>query len=162
MFTQNTLTDANEVQGAISSALVLSRAVFQQFPIPLTDLELLIAAAEYKQGEEIVQGSLGSQAAHKQERLHRHREFEEKYQPGSLHIGTALRVTRRYAIIQLQAGDTAILSARHLEAGTRRQINLEDVIQPGDSVRVEVVHASAQENRIEVRSNELLEVADGE
>ncbi|WP_229843652.1 hypothetical protein, partial [Streptomyces chryseus] len=155
-FTQAQLTEAVAVRVAIEAALNLSRGVFEEFPVHLTDLELLLAATEQQLGEEAVGQTLRDQAAQKQSQLHQHREFEDMYQAGSLHIGTALRVSKRYAIVQLAAGHTAILSARHLESG-KRQVNLENVIQPGDSVRVEVVHAAAQENRIEVRSNELLE-----
>lgn len=154
-FTQNKVTVANDVRAAIEGALASSREVFIEFPVPLTDLELLLAAVEYVQGGEAIRAALIDQASKKQDRLHQQRVFEERYQAGSMHIGTALRVTRRYAIFQFQSGETGILSARHLEAG-RRQVNLESIIQPGDSVRVEVVHAVAQEKRIEVRSNELL------
>ncbi|HET6355406.1 hypothetical protein [Streptomyces sp.] len=154
-FTQAQLADATVVREAIDASLSVSRGVFEEFPVHLTDLELLLAATEHKQGEHAVRRALRDQAAQKQERLHQHREFEDMYQPGSLHIGTALRVTKRYAIIQLQAGHTAILSARHLESG-KRHVNLEAVVQPGDSVRVEVIHATAEDGRIEVRSNELL------
>ncbi len=142
-FTQSQVIVADDVQEAISLALALSRDVFVEFPVPLTDLELLLAAIEYKNGGEAIRSVLVDQARKTQDRLHQQREFEEMYQDGTMHIGTALRVTRRYAIVQLQSGDTAILSARHLEVG-RRQVNLETIIQPGDSVRVEVVHAAAQ------------------
>lgn len=147
---------------AVKDALVLTRRttvdVFARHPVQLSDYDILEIAKEYPRGSERVTKAAMQRAAAKEEHIDTLRKFEDDYAPGEVFVGTLVRVTPRYGLLQLQSGDTAILSARHIEAGSNAHINLENYTSPGESLRVEVVNADARERRIEVRPADRLEV----
>lgn len=83
-------------------------------------------------------------------RVQQDADFAEKYAQGSFHMATVVRVTPRYAIGQIDRDAQAIVSVRHLEEGQSR-LSLEDFLEPGETIRIQVVNVSVPIRRIEAR-----------
>ncbi|MBE1463809.1 hypothetical protein [Kibdelosporangium phytohabitans] len=146
------LTDRSHVLNSLIAASKATREAFVLHPVQLSDSDMLSAASKYSEHEDrAVANEVSRLAAVKEERISSLQEFEDTYAPGEVFIGTLVRVASRYALVQLSTGETAVLSVRHLEQGKPTRVDLEDVISPGESIRVEVVNVSPQEHRIEVR-----------
>ncbi|WNV76715.1 hypothetical protein [Geodermatophilus sp. DSM 44513] len=145
------LLNRDQVWAAISGTRDLSSSVFAKHPVLVPDSEFLFAAAAWPLGPNAVEGRLTDVATRLEARIDEMHEFEELYAAGHTHVGTVVRVKPRYSLVQLTSGDTATMSARHIEAGGTSYVNLEDYVSPGSTIRVEVVNADADRRRIEVR-----------
>ena len=152
-FTAAGIKTKEQLEQAIEASRKASEAAFQAYPVVYDDVDILDAALAYSGDDaEGVLSAIRNIGQRKANQIRHWEEFEDKYIPGSSYVGTVVRVTPRYALIQLPSGDSGILSARHLEQGKPGYANLEHFIAPGDAVRVEVVNSDATEQRIELRS----------
>lgn len=153
------LDTREKLEVALEAARTASVEVFRQFPVPLSDEDILQACVDREATGDLIRDVLEKVASRKESQLELLRRFEDEYVPGSIFIGTAIRVTPRYALVQLQSGQSGILSARHLEQHIHEYVDLEDYVSPGDSIRVEVVNSHAADKRIEVRPADTLHKA---
>lgn len=123
-----------------------ARAIFDEQGVLLGDADLLRAACN-PEGSRLRLDALVREQVAKEEA---DAVFLTQFAQGAVLLGTLIRVANRYAIVQFQDGGQGILSARHYEEG-RTRVNLQDVLQPGETVRVEVVNADLGTRRVEVR-----------
>jgi hypothetical protein len=151
-FSSARLTNRAVVREALMAASKAMRDSYLEHPVQLNDLDMLYSAVKYADDEACaVVDEVVRLAEVKEQKIDSLHQFEDTYSSGEVFMGTLVRVAPRYTLVQLSTGDTAILSARHLEQGNAARVDLEDYVSPGDSIRVEVVNINPQEGRIEVR-----------
>lgn len=151
-FAKSRVINKKQLEFALTAARRATEGAFQEFPFVYDDVDILDGATVYgTEGDDGVLSKIRELGRRKANQVRLWTTFEDMYAPGCVYVGTVIRVTPRYALLQLPSGDSGILSARHLEQGTAAQANLEHFVAPGDSVRIEVVNGDAKEQRIEVR-----------
>lgn len=144
------ICDRDSLAIALSMVRTAAEQAFLDQPALLPDIDYLFAAEKAPNAAAIEQ-SLAHRSRNFVDKIEHSRQFYDKYSPGEIYVGTAVRVKPRYALIQLSTGDTGTLSVRHIERASRDHLNLEDFVAPGDTLQVEVVNSDFAQSRIELR-----------
>lgn len=137
------------IRDLLSTTREAEKVAYAEHHVILGDGQLLAAASRIASGNN-AQAVLTNASAAEAALVARQVAFSDTYRPGSEHMATVIRATPRYCIVRLGEGADAIVSARHLEPG-RERVRMDDLISPGDTIRVRIVNVDASRSRIEAR-----------
>ena len=139
--------DIGELYTLLEKVRLALREVIEA-SVPLADRDLILLALDARGTPDNLHRALDQALSVGIETIDRAIRFEAEYSPGKTFLGTILRVERKFLLLRLTTGDTAIsgglsLTGKWVDARTRFKV--------GQTIAVRLVHVDPLTNRIEAQ-----------